>query len=40
MLIDGIKPTSLMLGHGIGVHKAREFSLYDIDEDFFEDDLV
>ena len=40
MLINGIKLTSLMLSYGIGVQKRREFSLYDIDDDFFEDDLA
>ena len=40
VLINGIKLTSLMLSYGIGVQKRREFSLYDIDDDFFEDDLA
>lgn len=34
VLIDGIKLTSLMLTYGIAVHKTREFTLFDIDEDF------
>lgn len=40
VLINGIKLTSLMLSYGISVQKRREFSLYDIDDDFFEDDLA
>ena len=39
VLIDGIKLTSLMLAYGVAVHKNREFTLYEIDEDFFEDDI-
>lgn len=38
VLIDGIKLTSLMLSYGVAVYKAHEFTLYEIDEDFFEDD--
>lgn len=38
VLIDGIKLTSLMLAYGVAVHKAHEFTLYEIDDDFFEDD--
>lgn len=38
VLIDGIKLTSLMLSYGVAVHKAHEFTLYEIDDDFFEDD--
>ena len=29
-----------MLDYGVAVHKAREFTLYEIDDDFFEDELV
>lgn len=40
VLIDGIKLTSLMLDYGVAVHKAREFTLYEIDDDFFENELL
>ncbi|OFT86825.1 restriction endonuclease [Corynebacterium sp. HMSC28B08] len=40
VLIDGLKLTSLMLSYGVAVHKTREFVLYEIDDDFFEDDLA
>ena len=36
VLIDGIKLTSLMLDYGVAVHKSRVFTLYEIDDDFFE----
>ncbi|AZR01624.1 hypothetical protein V3M68_05265 [Trueperella pyogenes] len=39
VLIDGIKLTELMLAYGVGVQKAREFTLYEMDEDFFSDEL-
>lgn len=29
-----------MLDYGVAVHKAQEFTLYEIDDDFFEDELV
>ncbi|MCS4535495.1 restriction endonuclease [Corynebacterium sp. HS2168-gen11] len=38
VLIDGIKLTSLMLAYGVAVHKAHEFTLYTIDDDFFEEE--
>ena len=38
VLIDGIKLTSLMLAYGVAVHKAHEYTLYEIDDDFFETD--
>lgn len=38
VLIDGIKLTSLMLDYGVAVHKSRVFTLYEIDDDFFEED--
>lgn len=38
VLIDGIKLTSLMLAYGVAVYKAREFTLYEIDDDFFDDE--
>lgn len=40
VLIDGIKLTSLMLSYGVAVHKTREFTLYEIDDDFFEEELA
>ncbi|MEW6875958.1 restriction endonuclease, partial [Trueperella pyogenes] len=39
VLIDGINLTELMLAYGVGVQKAREFALYEMDEDFFSDEL-
>lgn len=40
VLIDGIKLTSLMLAYNVAVHEARHFTLYEIDDDFFEDELL
>ncbi|MFP7696714.1 restriction endonuclease [Trueperella sp. LYQ143] len=40
VLIDGIKLTSLMLAYGVAVHKAHEFTLYEIDDDFFDEELT
>ncbi|MGQ4553712.1 restriction endonuclease [Dermabacteraceae bacterium CCM 9519] len=40
VLIDGLKLTSLMLSYGVAVQKSREFTLYTVDEDFFDQDLV
>jgi len=40
VLIDGIKLTNLMLSYGVAVHKSREFTLYEIDDDFFDEDLA
>ena len=40
VLIDGMKLTTLMLDYGVAVHKHREFTLYDIDDDFFDEDLA
>lgn len=40
VLIDGIKLTSLMLTYGVAVQKHHEFTLYEIDEDFFEEDTI
>ncbi|MEL4161398.1 restriction endonuclease [Corynebacterium bovis] len=37
ILIDGLKLTSLMLDYGVAVNTARQFTLYEIDDDFFED---
>lgn len=38
VLVDGIKLTSLMLNYGVGVRKTREFTLYEIDDAFFEEE--
>ncbi len=40
VLIDGIRLTRLMLAYGVAVHKAREFVIYEIDDDFFDDELA
>lgn len=40
VLINGIQLTALMLRYGVGVHKTRTFTLYEIDEDYFESDLA
>lgn len=40
ILIDGLKLTTLMLAYGVAVHKAREFVLFEIDDDFFDEDLT
>ncbi|MEF3322885.1 restriction endonuclease [Gulosibacter sp. GYB002] len=40
ILIDGIKLTNLMLTYGVAVHMAQSYTLYEIDDDFFEDDVV
>ena len=40
VLINGIQLTALMLRYGVGVHKTREFALYEIDEDYFEAELA
>ncbi len=37
VLIDGIELTRLMLAYGVAVQTHRTFTLYEIDEDFFED---
>lgn len=40
VLINGIQLTALMLRYGVGVHKTRAFTLYEIDEDYFESELA
>lgn len=40
VLIDGVRLTQLMLAHGVGVHAVRTFILYEIDEDFFENEII
>lgn len=37
ILIDGAEFGKLMVRHGIGVQKRRQYSIVDIDEDYFED---
>lgn len=39
VLINGIKLTELMLTYGVAVHKKHEFTLYDIDDDFFDETI-
>lgn len=40
VLIDGIELTRLMLAYGVAVHKTREFTLYEIDDDFFDEEFA
>ncbi|MEH0059149.1 restriction endonuclease [Auritidibacter ignavus] len=40
VLIDGLRLTELMLDYGVAVQKAHQFTLYEIDDDFFEDELL
>ncbi|WP_256282710.1 restriction endonuclease [Brevibacterium sp. HMSC07C04] len=40
VLIDGIRLTELMLDYGVAVQKAHQFTLYEIDDDFFEEELL
>lgn len=40
VLIDGIKLTSLMLAYGVGVQKTDEFPIYEIDDDFFDEEFI
>ena len=40
VLIDGAEFGLLMVRHGIGVQKRKTFSIVDIDEDYFEDELA
>lgn len=40
VLIDGLELTSLMLTYGVAVHKSKQFTLYSIDDDFFDEDLA
>ena len=39
VLIDGIRLTALMLDYPVAVQEAHTFSLYEVDEDFFESAL-
>ena len=36
ILIDGIRLTALMLRYGVGVHARHRFTIFDVDQDFFE----
>lgn len=36
VLIDGLKLTELMRSYGVAVGKRKEFTLYEVDDDFFE----
>lgn len=36
VLIDGLRLTSLMLSYGVAVQPARQITIWEIDEDFFE----
>ena len=38
VLIDGIELTELMIQYGVGVEPIREFSIYRIDNDYFEEE--
>ncbi len=40
VLVDGLKLTSLMLDYGVAVHKSQEFILYEVDDDFFDEELA
>ena len=35
ILIDGYRLTRLMLSYGIGVQRTREFTVYEVDDDYF-----
>ena len=37
VLIDGIRLTSLMLRHGVGVEARESFTVFEVNTDFFED---
>lgn len=39
VLIDGIRLTALMLAYGVGVQPFKAFTLYEVDDDFFEADI-
>lgn len=40
ILIDGIQLTRLMLQNGVAVEKAKDLTLYEVDEDFFEEETI
>ena len=37
VLIDGIRLTSLMLRYGVGVEERQSFTVYSVNQDFFEE---
>ncbi|MBC9954411.1 restriction endonuclease [Leucobacter sp. cx-42] len=39
VLIDGIRLTTLLVDYSVAVRKVKEFTLYDVDEEYFEADL-
>lgn len=38
ILIDGYRLTQLMLSYQVGVQRTREFTIYEVDEDYFVDE--
>lgn len=38
VLINGIELTELMIQYGVGVEPIREFKVYRIDNDYFEEE--
>lgn len=38
ILIDGIRLTALMLRYGVGVEPRQQFTVFEVDQDFFADD--
>ena len=40
ILIDGIRLTRLMLNYGVAVQRYREYVVYEVDEDFFDEEGV
>lgn len=40
VLIDGVKLTSLMLKYKVAVQKVKNFELFQVDDDFFEEDFA
>lgn len=39
ILIDGLRLTRLMLAYSVGVQKTQEFTLFEVDSDYFEDEV-
>lgn len=39
-LIDGIRLTELMLAYGVGVRKTHDFTVFEVDKNFFDDDII
>ncbi|APT92187.1 hypothetical protein CPHO_04000 [Corynebacterium phocae] len=40
ILIDGIRLTELMLEYDVAVQKALRYTVYEVDENFFDEDLL